>query len=363
MMQKRYFFLILASLLLGGCGTSFYYAEFLNPSRVYIPANLYKVGLVDHATAPETRAPIYNKGEIVEYATGMPYRTALKVMDAIIEENEAMGRFNMRRIEWASDKGSGDLKPGKEITAARADSICLWEMVDGLIISEGVDITVDAAGFRDVITGYDENGNVMRVAEFTARSKLMLTMRWRFYDYVSKSFLDDFTNTYEYTLDKVTYSEKEALEFDPREVSTLEISALAAVDYYSRIAPYWTEDFRLYYQTGNAEMYRIAMELEATGDWERAGLAWKELVDDPNTKISHRARFNMAVTNEMLGMPRDAMGWLEMAEEVRVTKDSKKYKERLEKQMLIYDLVNLQLGIDPEPFVEETNTPEPDDEQ
>jgi hypothetical protein len=345
---KRPWILFLVSVpLFAGCGTSFYYAEFIYPSQIYVPADLYKIGIVNHATSPNDAAPVYNSsGEIVDYLKGLPLTTAAKVVEAIEKENKAMDRYEISQFDWDNALMPGAIKPGSEITLAQADSICLWELVDGLIIAEGVYLTVDAKGQRAETDLVDSEGRIMRVPEFTLNTKLNLTMRWRFYDYVRKAFIDDYEETYDFTIQNIFYTEKEALEFSPGEVSLNELASIAAVDYYARIAPFWMEDFRLYYQTGNEAMYRIATELEFDGDWKKAGLAWKELIDDPDEKVAHRARFNMAVANEMLGMPVDAKIWLQQAEEIKVTKDTGKYMERLEKQILLYEVVSRQLRID-----------------
>ncbi len=345
MMKKRLFAVFLVLTMLSGCGTSLYYAEFIYPSKVFIPAELYKVGYVNRAGAPGETAPIFRDGEVIDYAPGIVHRTTAKVANAIEAENESMGRYNVTRIDWDRKNNAGSLKADNEITAAQADSICLWELVDGVIIAEGAEMELNVRGDFEMVTVTDDAGNMVRVPEFTAKSVVTLTMRWRFYDYVAKKFLDDYEQTYTYTLSNITYSEEEAMSLNPRDVSTLDLANIAAVDYYARIAPYWMEDYRVYYQTGNSEMYRIATDLEYDGDWEKAAKAWTELSDDSNDKVSHRARFNLAVAAEMLGQPKMAKTWLERAKEVRETKESERYMKRLEDQILLHEVVMRQLGL------------------
>lgn len=345
MILKRLLLLILVSALFSACGTSLYYSEFIYPSKVFVPADLHKVGLVNHSASPTSTAPVYNAGELVENATGLPLRTANKVLDAIESENEAMGRYNIVRLDWDNESRPGALKKGSEITLAQADSICLWDLVDGLIIAEGVDLKLDASGTQQPVEVYDNAGNRMRVTEFAVTTKLQLTMRWRMYDYVRKTFIDEYEETYNYVVDSITYDAKVASQLKPQDMSMAGVAYAAAVDYYARIAPHWMEDYRAYYQTGNSEMYRIATDLEYDGDWEKAGLAWKELIDNPNEKVAHRALYNMAVTNEMLGMPVDAKIWLEQAEAIKSTSQTKQYMEKLEEQIIIYELVRRQLGL------------------
>jgi hypothetical protein len=48
----------------------------------------------------------------------------------------------------------------------------------------------------------------------------------------------------------------------------------------------------------------------------------------------------------MLGKPKKGKEWLERAEEINETKETERYMKRLEKQILIYDVVTRQLGLD-----------------
>lgn len=348
MMKKRILPLFIAIWALTSCGTSFYYAEFIYPSRTYIPAELYKVGIINVSATPKSTAPIYANGDLFDYAPGMPLRTSEKVVTAIMNENEFMNRYEMLRIPVDSAANLFRVLEGKiELTQAQADSICLWELVDGLILLDNIDMSVHARkGSVEMITTTDEFGNMIRVPEFKVSTEIRMQVQWRFYDYVNKEFIDQFQEDYDFDLSQVLYSEQEAMKLNPREVSTKELAAIAAIDYYSRIAPFWAEDYRMYYQTGNAEMYRIANDLEYDGDWEKAASAWNKLTDEPLEKIAYRSRFNMAVASEMLGQPRRGKEWLEKAEEIKETKDSRKYMEQLERQIVLYDVVNMQLGLD-----------------
>lgn len=347
-MKKRFIPLFIALVGLTGCGTSFYYAEFIYPSRVYIPAELYKVGIINVAATPKATAPIYANGDLFDYAGGMPLRTSEKVVTAIMNENDFMNRYEMLRIPVDSSANLFRVLEGKiKLTEAQADSICLWELVDGLIILDDVEMSVHARrGSVEMITTTDEFGNMVRVPEFKVSTEIRLRTNWRFYDYVNKEFLDEFQEDYDFDLSQVLYSEQEAMKLNPREVSTKELATIAAIDYYARIAPFWAEDYRMYFQTGNSEMYRIANDLEYDGDWEKAAIAWNKLTDGPSEKVAFRSRFNMAVASEMLGQPRKAKEWLEKAQEINETKDTEKYMKQLERQIVLYDVVNLQLGLD-----------------
>lgn len=347
-MKKRLIAIFIALWALTSCGTSYYYAEFIYPSRVYVPADLYKVGIINVSATPKSAAPIYANGDLFDQAPGMPLRTSEKVVTAIMNENEFMNRYEMLRIPVDSAANLFSILEGKrELTEVQADSICLWELVDGLIMLDDVEMSVHAQkGSVEMITTTDEYGNMVRVPEFKVSTQIRLTAQWRFYDYVNKVFLDTFKEDYDFDLSQVLYSEQEAMKLNPREISTMELATIAAIDYYSRIAPYWAEDYRMYYQTGNSEMYRIANDLEYDGDWEKAASAWNKLTDEPSEKLAYRSRFNMAVASEMLGHPRLGKEWLQKAEEIKETKDSQKYMEQLERQIVLFDVVNLQLGLD-----------------
>jgi hypothetical protein len=183
------------------------------------------------------------------------------------------------------------------------------------------------------------------VPEFSKESQVTLSLLWRFYDCRSGELLDEYEETYERVFGRVSYSEDEIRELKPKDLSLMDVAGMAAYDYYERISPHWEEGYRKYYYSGSAELQDIAKELDYTGNWERAATRWKQLTTSENLKVRYRAMYNMAVASEILGKPKVAKEWIGRAIQLDPNRQARAYAKEIDKQIVIYDVVNRQLGI------------------
>ncbi|HKL02411.1 MAG TPA: DUF6340 family protein, partial [Cryomorphaceae bacterium] len=157
--------------------------------------------------------------------------------------------------------------------------------------------------------------------------------------------IDEYQKTYQGVFNQSTLNPNEQNDVNVSEGSLIDISVLAAQDYHDRISPHWESGQRLYYRGNSNELLSISAGLEYTGDWETAAKKWMKLTTSEDEKERYFATYNMAVASEMLGRPKTAKSWLEKAREIEDRKQVSRYMEIIEKQILIYDVVDSQLGV------------------
>ncbi len=332
-------------LLVSGCGTSYYYAEFLHPSKKYIPSRIFHVGVMNRAAVQSTPAMVTTNGMPMEQISGLTLMTVQRTVDQLKKQIKDVGRYDPITMTWPADSIKNQKFRPSKLTPDMVDSLCTSYGLEGIIALEGIEMVINTRGNVDVTTSTDPNGTPTRVPEFNSESNVTYTVFWRFYDNLHRSVGDEFQETYQLSFTKVAFTEQEVLNMGSSDLNLADVAYMAGVDYYQRVAPYWKEDYREYYQTGSPEFYQIGQQLDYDGDWESAALKWYNFTENPEPKLAHRAYYNLAVASEMLGNPREALDWLNQAIAIKDTKDAAKYKKTLEKQILIYDVVNKQLGI------------------
>ena len=188
-------------------------------------------------------------------------------------------------------------------------------------------------------------GMPVRVPEFSNRQEVTYTAAWRFYDGYSLKNIDNYQETYQRIFNRVAYTEAEASQINTRDMPIMDVAKDAAHDYLKRVSPYWKPGHRLYYNGGSSDLYYISQDLQYTGDWKKAAEEWKKLTLSSDERVRRYAMYNMAVASEMLGSPSVAKDWLTRSMEIKADKKSKKYLETLERQIVVYDVVDRQLGI------------------
>jgi hypothetical protein len=332
--------------LLWGCNTTFHYAEFITPSEVFIPSQIYQVGLINRGVNRENATAIFIDGVPREYVKGLPLQAVNITTDYFRKAVSNLKRYEIVPIEW--DASGRDPKKflEPELSAELIDSICEVHKLDGIISIDGAELTIRTNGDVNVVTAVDDAGMPVRVPEFNRQQEVSLTLVWRFYDGYHLKAIDDFQETYQRTFYNTAYAMPEDEEVRPEDMNLMDVCRLAAADYHDRVSPHWFQDHRVYYKSGSMELAEIAQRVEADNNWELAANRWIKLTESEEEKVKYFATFNMAVASEMLGRPRVAKEWLLRAQKLNDNMEVKNYMETLNKQILIYDVVDRQLGIE-----------------
>lgn len=336
---------VLLVFLLTACNATYHYAEFIRPSNVYIPSKVFYVGVINRAAGEDNTAAIYVEGVPVNFIPGLPKMAANKTLEALEDEIENLERFRFVNIEWDNSDRSDKEFTAEQFTSAEIDSLCAVYEVDGLLAIEGLELAIRTNGEVNVVSVSDEAGRMVQVPEFTQRQEVSLTPLWRFYDGLSLTMIDEFQKTYQGVFNQSTLNPNEQGDVNLSEGSLIDISLLAAQDYHNRISPHWEPGQRLYYRGNSNELLSISSDLEYNGDWEAAAKKWMKLTTSDDDKVRYFATYNMAVASEMLGRPKTAKSWLEKAREIEDRKQINRYMEIIDRQILVYDVVDSQLGV------------------
>lgn len=344
MMRLRFFNALILLFVLTGCGATYHYAEFIKPSKAYIPSKVYYVGVINRAASEKSTAAIKVNDIPYDYVKGLPTRTAEKTIENWKKQVEEIGRYKVIEIEWDLKNRDSKRFAATAFTAQEIDSLCEWHEVDGILSLDGIEMTINTSGDVEVISTTDDAGMPVRVPEFTRQQEVALTVLWRFYDGYSLKKANEYQESYRRFFNQLSSNPEENAN-EATDLSLEGIAQVAALDYAEQVAPYWEEDHRLYYRGHTNDLVVTSDNLEYNGDWQRAAREWKDLVNSDDEKERYYSRYNMAVASEMLGRPRAGKEWLLKAKEVNHTKQVDKYMDILERQILIYDVVDRQLGL------------------
>jgi len=345
-MRNIYWFsLVVLIFLLCGCSTTYYYTEFLKPSNRYIPSSIYVVGIVQRSTTPNSTCPVYTNGIPYGEIKEVPYRSAVLSMENLKELCQDIGRFEFIDITMNDSVIQEDEFATRKLTASEIQNLTELYELDAIISLDGHAMTIRTSGSVGVVTVNDNAGLPTQVPEFSKESQVSMSLLWRFYNSQSGQMIDEYQESYERFFNRVSLSEEDIQEFKEEDMGLLDVSGMAAYDYFERIAPHWEPEYRQYFNEGSEELALISRRLDLNGDWKIAADSWLKLTSSPDLKIKHKACFNMALASEILGQPKVAKEWITKAKLINPTKRTLKYEELLDKQILIYQVVNSQLGI------------------
>lgn len=333
-------------ILLSGCNSTYYYTEFIKPSNRYIPSSTYVVGVAQRSTTPKTVCLVYTDGIPFGEMKNIPNKSAKLTIDNLKKLCEEIGRFKFVEIAIDDSEVNNKEFATKPFTEAEIDSLSKIYNLDGIVSLDGHNMVIRTSGSVSVVSVTEGSGMPTQVPEFSKESEVSMSLLWRFYDSSTGKMIDEYQENYERVFGRVAYSEEEIQEFKDEDMGLMDVSGMAAYDYFERISPHWEPDYRQYFSLGSPALEQIAEKLELTGDWEEAAKSWRDLTNSEDAKVSHRASFNMALASEILGQPRVAIEWIDRAKMINPTKKTLKYAEVLDRQMLIYEVVNSQLGVE-----------------
>jgi len=343
-MRLRFFNALILLFVLSGCGATYHYAEFIKPSKAYIPSKVYYIGVINRAANEKNTTAIKVNDIPYDYVKGLPAEAANKTISNWKKQVEDIGRYQVIEIKWDLKNLDPKKFAARPFTQQEIDSLCDWHEVDGILSLDGIEMSINTSGDVEVISTTDDAGMPVRVPEFKRQQEVSLTVLWRFYDGYTLKKANEYQESYRRYFNHLSSSPEENVN-EHTDMSLEGIAQVAALDYAEQVAPYWEEDHRLYYRGHTNQLLVTSDNLEYNGNWEQAASEWKELVNSNDEKERYYARYNMAVASEMLGRPRAGKEWLQKAKEVIHTKQVDKYMEILERQILIYDVVDRQLGL------------------
>jgi hypothetical protein len=138
---------------------------------------------------------------------------------------------------------------------------------------------------------------------------------WRIYDPYNRVILD------EYVLGRDISSSGSGINpavaasaLAGRIEAVKDVSTQAGQAYASRILPYWIRVSRDYFVSGD-ENFAAATRKARSGNWDGAGMIWKEETKNPDGRLAGRACYNMAIISEINGDLDGAISWAQRSYE------------------------------------------------
>lgn len=344
MPMKQFLNAVFCIFIFASCGTTYHYADFIKPSDIYVPSKIYKVGMMNRGASDASAAAIYVDGVPVEYVKELPKTVGNKTLSILKKKLEDLGRFEVKGIPLTDFKIEDRSFMREPFSIFQIDSICNAYDIDAFLSIDGLDLMIKTSGEVNVVTATDDVGNPIRVPLFNQEIQLIYNIGWRFYQKGNTNPIDVFDETYKGYFQHSSYSPSQNAENANNVVQYDEIASEAANEYHNRISPYWEEDYRLYYRNEGV-LSQIAQNLDYNGNWEAAAGQWLKLTVSDDAEMRYASKYNMAVASEMLGRPKLAKDWLEKAMLDKHTKQADKYMVILDRQILIYDVIDAQLGM------------------
>ena len=303
------------------------------------------VGVLQRSTTQNSICPVYMDRMPYGEIKAVPYRASNLAIDNLKKLCEDIGRFKFISIEVNDSVPNEEEFATAPLTAAQIQTLTVEYNLDAILSLDGQDMVIRTSGSVSVASVSDGSGMPTQVPEFSKESQVSMSLLWRFYDCSTGQKIDEYQENYERYFSRVSYREEEIQELKDEDMGLMDISGMAAYDYFERIAPHWEPDYRQYFNGGSDELTSISEKLNLTGNWEEAAKSWLQLTSADDPKVRHKACFNMALASEILGQPRLSKEWITKAKMTNPTKRTLKYEELLDRQILVYEVVNSQLGI------------------
>lgn len=343
---SKFFNAVIGVFVLTSCSTTYYYADFISPSEIYIPSKIYTVGMLNRGADSTMAAAIYTNGIPIDHIKGLPQAVVQKTLSDLEAKIKKLNRFNLVPIAWDQVSHDAEQFMAEPLTSAQIDSLCDAYQVDGIVAIEGANLTIRTDGEVNVVLAMDWTGRLIRVPQFSSSQRVAYSVGWRFYDGLLLEVTDVYEQTYQHFFNRTAYNPTVAANISLEDMQLFEIATDAAEDYYNRISPHWEPGYRLYYRGNTEKLLSISRRLEYSRNWPAAAAEWVKLTNSDNLTVKFYATYNMAVASEMLGKPRLAMEWLEKAKAIKDNRRVAKYTDVLKKQILVYEVVDEQLGLD-----------------
>ncbi len=108
------------------------------------------------------------------------------------------------------------------------------------------------------------------------------------------------------------------------------------------LAPYWVQQYRMYYVGGNTDLKKAANKVRA-GDWNGAVELWKPYAEGSG-RVSALCAFNIALAAEAQNQIDLALFWVQKSFEIHPSDDAENYLKELQKRQKQIEQLNLQFG-------------------
>ena len=316
------------------------------PSPVFIPSSIKKVGVINRNTVIEGNKKFDDLDKILSLeGKNLDKEGAQQATNGLYDELVQMNRFDeIKLIDAQEIKSPGMGVFPVTLTWETIHRYCKENNVDALFFLSFYDTE---SKINSEIIPVELDGPLgvkIPAAETRITVNTAIKTGWRIYDPIDEIVRDEFIGVERITSTGRGISPAKAAEaIIGRKEAVLQISNSMGHNYARRIQPYTTRVKRNYYVKGSSN-FKIAKRRAQTGDWNGAAELWKKEVNNPKTKIAGRAHYNMAIINEINGDLTAAIDWASKSYVDYNNKDALRYlnilKYRLQQNQLLENQLN-----------------------
>ena len=282
--------------------------EVLMPAEFSFPYEVYRVGALSRMDLEKKRTDGQDHPEEVsafERDSALLKTALYGLLDGLSESP---------RFEAYEVKPTRVLQGGSSNLSRQLD----WSLVEQLAGKDQLDmiISLTTANFQDT-TKY-----------FTSTMIYVLypATYWRVYDLRSQKVYEHVIHD---TLNYPAGNSRKGYPSPQDIISNIENAlSLQGFNYSKKLAPYWVEEDRVWFPSGNYDLEN-ASALANEGKWLEASEIWRGMAYSSNPRLASRACFNLALASEILNKTDLAIIWLEQASELGLGYYAEYYMETL----------------------------------
>jgi hypothetical protein len=330
--------------LFSHCTTSYYYANFVVPAEIYIPADVKTIKIVNRSEGNNETNYYKINGQAVENLKDVATTTANEAIKILREQIEKFNRYTILESSQQITKPNKGF-PADVLNTQEIAKLCSKDKIDAVIAADGVDLSINTNGEVEFIPGIDNFGNPISIPQFNSEREVDLSIAWRMYDCKKMIVGDEWIDYERINFTKSGYSEDQSYNQLPTKTGSVnDIASIAAINYANRISPHRLGAYRKYFDTGSEKLIEAGQLIRLDENWEKATEIWSSAANSSIVKESSRAQFNLALAAEMLGKPEISKVWIDKALLKSNKKVYKVYAAEIDKQILIKKVVEKQIG-------------------
>jgi hypothetical protein len=289
----------------------------MNPAPITISGSIKKIGIINRSLPDESNIILNKVHQGINAQTLSIIKDgSLECMRGLQDELQQDARFEIITI-------LDTVKLRTPVSGSFPSSLS-WDYVEKVCIQNNIDLlycldVFDTQLKITPITIPTKPVNPIDIIGTVAQQQANITTTiktgWRLYDPGMRLILDEYpisdaltvtaslmniTNTAEAMLGR-----KEAIKQDANRLGH---------QYALRILPYRFTVIRDYYIKGNRN-FKTATRKARTGNWDGAGIIWKNETNNTKRKLAGRACYNMAIISEINGDIDGSIQWAQKAYE------------------------------------------------
>ena len=318
----------------------------VEPARVPIPSDVFRVGIINRSIPSEGNSTIDKIDKILTLeGLNLDKEGAEASITGLKDELSRINRFEKIVIIDSikvQRKGLGVFPAA--LSWDDIEQICEAHDVDVLFSLEVYDTNTSVDYVATTVSLPNSFGIKADIPGHRVTLHTALKNGWRVYDPQSKLVLDEFMYNKEIVSVGEGINPMRAIEaVVGRKEAVMELSSGLGNLYALKIRPLRKRVTRNYFVRGTNN-FEIGQRRAQAGDWNGAADLWEQELNNPDGKIAGRACYNMAIINEINGDLDKAMEFASKSYTDYNTRDALRYINILKYRLAEKRELNSQLS-------------------